>query len=138
MKNLLIDFNKIDGKIKPMNAVNNGPVGGGVRGETPFVRNFKDAKIPFARLHDSGFYEPYGGYWAVDVHRIFRDFNADENDANNYVFEPTDNYIKGIVSSGTKVFYRLGACIEHYYKFGTIPPKDFLKWAKIFPLGVLL
>ena len=69
--------------------------------------------------------------WAVDVHRIFRDFNADENDANNYVFEPTDNYIKGIVSSGTKVFYRLGACIEHYYKFGTIPPKDFLKWAKI-------
>lgn len=131
MKTLQIDFNKVNGVIKPMNAVNNGPVGGGVRGETPFVKNFRDAKIPFARLHDSAFYEPYGGCWSVDVHRIFRDFNADENDPKNYIFEPTDNYLKNIDESGTKIFYRLGAAIEHYYKFGTIPPKDYLKWAKI-------
>ncbi len=131
MKTFLIDFNKINGNIKPMNAVNNGPDGSSVRGETPFMKNFKEAKIPFARLHDSSFYAPYGGDWTVDVHRIFRNFDADENDPKNYVFEPTDNYLRAINESGTKIFYRLGAAIEHYYKFGTFPPKDYLKWAKI-------
>ncbi len=131
MKTISIDFNNIKGKIKPMNATNNGPIGDGVRGKTPFIKNFKQAKIPYARLHDSAFYQPYGGEWAVDVHRIFRNFDADENNPDNYVFEPTDNYLKAIKQSGCEIFYRLGASIEHYYKFGTFPPKDYLKWAKI-------
>ena len=47
------------------------------------------------------------------------------------MFEPTDWYLRDIVASGTKIFYRLGASIEHYYKEGTYPPKDYLKWARI-------
>ena len=35
------------------------------------------------------------------------------------------------VPVGTKVFYRLGASIEHKKKFGTFPPADFKKWAEI-------
>ncbi len=125
-----VDFLKTDGIIKPMNAVNNGPAGSAVRGTGNFA-SYKEAEIPYARLHDSAFYSGYGGEWSVDVHRIFRNFDADENDPNSYVFEPTDKYLENIVAAGTKVFYRLGAAIEHGYKYGTKPPKDFLKWAKI-------
>ena len=37
-----------------------------------------------------------------------------------------------IEAAGTKVFYRLGHRIEHEVKkYGTLPPKDFKKWAVI-------
>ncbi|MGN1094714.1 MAG: hypothetical protein ACI4SC_07015, partial [Candidatus Neoclostridium sp.] len=72
-----IDFNRITGAIKPMNAVNNGPSPKNVRGIGNFEL-YKAANIPFARLHDSSFCTMYGGEWTVDVHRIFRNFDADE------------------------------------------------------------
>ena len=131
MDGIKVDFLRKNGKIKAMNAVNNGPAGASVRGDNPFFKNYKNARIPFARLHDSSFYAGYGGEWAVDVHRIFRDFNADESNPASYIFEPTDKYLANIVKAGTKIFYRLGASIEHDYKFGTIPPKDTKKWARI-------
>lgn len=131
MEAIHVNFAKIDGKIKPMNCVNNGPAGSRVR-KTGNFEAFESARIPFARLHDSAFfYGSYGGEYSVDVHRIFPNFDADENDASNYIFEPTDEYLQDIESVGTKIFYRLGAAIEHGYKRGTYPPKDFLKWAKI-------
>ncbi len=111
------DYSRVIGKIKPMNGVNNGPVPPSTRG----MRNFelyKAANIPFARLHDSSFYPAYGGEFSVDVHRIFRNFAADESKEENYDFEETDRYLKAIHQSGTKIFYRLGASIEHYKKYG--------------------
>ena len=131
MATVRIDSEHISGKIKPMHAVNNGPVGSGVRGKTGNFSAYQDAKIPFARLHDSAHYSGYGGEWSVDVHRIFCDFNADENDPKSYDFAPTDKYLKNIQDAGTKVYYRLGASIEHGKKYGTYPPKDFHKWARI-------
>ena len=125
-----IDFNKTLGKIKPMNGVNNGPTPPSVRGMSNFEL-FKAANIPFARLHDSAFCTYYGWEFSVDVHRIFRNFDADETDPASYDFEETDKYIKTIVAAGTEVFYRLGCNIEHGKKFGTFPPKDFHKWARI-------
>lgn len=130
MDRIQIDCNTLVGKIKPMNAVNNGPAGSAVR-KTGNVETYRAAHIPYARLHDSAFYNGYGGEWSVDVHRIFRDFNADENDERSYLFEPTDKYLANIDAVGTKIFYRLGAAIEHGYKYGTFPPKDYLKWARI-------
>ncbi len=127
---IIIDLNKTDGKIKPMNAVNNGPAGSVVRGMSNF-EYYAAAEIPYARNHDASFYSGYGGEHTVDVHRIFRDFDADENDPASYVFGPTDKYLASIDSVGTKTFYRLGASIEHEYKYGTYPPKDFEKWARI-------
>ena len=83
MQNILIDLSKRGGKIKYQNAVNNGPTypSGGVRkGSTNFYY-FKEAEISYARTHDSAFCSAYGnGEFLVDIHRIFRDFNADEND----------------------------------------------------------
>ena len=131
MKHVKINFLQSKGKMKPMHAVNNGPVGNGVRGKTGNFEEYQTARIPFARLHDSAFYSGYGGEWTVDVHRIFCDFSADETDPNSYDFGPTDQYLQVIHAAGTKIYYRLGASIEHGKKKGTYPPPDFEKWARI-------
>ena len=130
MKTFSVDFNSIVGNMKPMNAVNNGPAGSKVRATSGFGA-YKEARIPFARNHDASFSTYYGGEHTVDVHRIFKNFDADENDPASYVFGPTDNSIADLIEVGTKPFYRLGASIEHGYKYGTYPPKDYLKWARI-------
>lgn len=119
------------GNMKPMHAVNNGPSGSKVRMAMNNYSDFTDAGIPYARTHDASFSANYGGEHTVDVHRIFKNFDADENDPASYKFESTDNYLKDIESVGTKVFYRLGASIEHGQKEGTYPPKDFNKWARV-------
>ncbi len=131
MSTLHVDFSRTGGSIKPMNAVNNGPTAPGVRLTYTSFDAYKAAEIPFARNHDASFFTGYGGEHTVDVHRIFRDFHADETDPTNYIFEPTDNYLATIQTAGSKVFYRLGASIEHGYKFGTRVPPDFAKWARI-------
>ena len=130
MERLKIDFSKTVGKIKPMNAVNNGPAGEKERNTGNF-ETYKAARFSYARLHDSAHCYQYGGEFSVDVHRIFRNFDADVDDESAYIFAPTDEYLKNIKDAGTEIFYRLGASIEHGYKFGTFPPKDYLKWAQI-------
>ena len=121
------------GTVKPMNGVNNGPIvvranrGGYGNSDT-----FAAAKIPFVRTHDSAFEARYGGDHTVDIHRIFPNFEADENDPKSYDFACTDNYLKEIREAGAEVFYRLGTTIEHgVKKYGSVPPKDFAKWARI-------
>lgn len=130
MEHISVNFANVQGKIKPMHSVNNGPAGSKVRG-TSNAENYAKAGIPFARNHDASFYAGYGGEHIVDVHRIFKNFAADENDPASYVFGPTDTYVKDVLDTGTQVFYRLGASIEHEYKFGTYPPTDFAKWARV-------
>ena len=131
MNKIIADFSQKCGKVKPMHSVNNGPAGSRVRGGNSTFHYFEEAGIPYARTHDASFYSGYGGEFTVDVHRIFRNFSADVSDPASYDFEVTDQYLKDIESVGTKVFYRLGASIEHGKKFGTFPPKDFQKWAEI-------
>lgn len=126
-----VDFTKTNGNIKPMNAVNNGPTAPSIRKSYSNFDAYKALNIPYARNHDASFFTGYGGEHTVDVHRIFRNFEADENDPANYIFEPTDEYVRITYEAGTKVFYRLGASIEHGYKFGTRVPPDFAKWARI-------
>ena len=124
--NINVDFANVVGAVKPMNAINNGPGGSRVRGYSNYDAMCA-AKFPFSRNHDASF----SNEWIVDVHRIFRDFDADENDPANYLFRPTDNFVKSVIDTGCEVYYRLGAAIEHGYKYGTYPPKDYLKWARI-------
>ncbi len=128
--NIQLDLKDTSGVVKPMHAVNNGPSFPNVRGMSNF-ESYKEAAIPYARNHDASFYASYGGEHIVDVHRIFKAFDADETDPASYVFEPTDEYLENIINAGTKVFYRLGASIEHHYKYGTRVPENFHKWARI-------
>ncbi|MBR6790135.1 MAG: hypothetical protein IKM31_04635 [Oscillospiraceae bacterium] len=126
MNNITVNFANHTGPVKPMHSVNNGPGGSVVRG-TSNQELLRAAGIPFSRNHDASFSNEH----RVDVHRIFKDFDADENDPASYKFESTDAYVLATMDAGMKVFYRLGASIEHGQKQGTFPPKDNLKWARI-------
>lgn len=133
MSSLVINTAKVLGKIKPMNAVNNGPV----KPARSFSKhgNFEDYKaagIPFARNHDASFFAYYGGERTVDINAIFRDFDADPYAPESYDFACTDFYTQNIMEAGTEVFYRLGNKIDHRVKkYDSVPPKDFNKWAVI-------
>lgn len=116
------------GAIKPLNGVNNGPL------STLSVDKsdeFKRARIPYSRLHDTE--GMYGSGVFVNIHCVFPNFEADVNDPNSYFFDATDIYIKAIVDAGTEVFYRLGETIEttNRLKIFVRPPKDYIKWAEI-------
>lgn len=131
-----VNFEKTAGEIKPMNAVNNGPSRAVDDLSDQIKSNFidyKKARIPFARNHDAAHCARYGGEHVVDVAGIFPDFDADPDDENNYDFFYTDEYVKNCLAAGTETFYRLGHRIENVglKKYGTLPPRDFLKWAKI-------
>ncbi len=137
MNSIRIDYNDVIGPIKRMNAVNNGPVYELHRPNPLEKRNnmelYKALNIPYARLHDAPFFANYGGDHAVDVHLIFRDFNADPYNESNYDFACTDQLLKVILMAGTKPFYRLGCSIEGHLckKYAIYPPEDFKKWAVI-------
>ena len=118
-----VDLTREIGPIKPMHAVNNGPSvskpgGDQLRGN---FEDYKAARIPFARLHDS-INCVSGGAHSVDVNAIFCDFDADENDPANYDFVFTDHYLDTIRRAGTEVYFRLGQTIEHGpKKYGALP-----------------
>ena len=128
-----VDFTKVLGKVKPMHAVNNGPVY--KFAEDQRITNmdaWKAAGIPYARTHDASINYTYGGEHTVDVNNIFTDFDADPYDPASYDFAITDEYLRVIDFAGTKTYYRLGSKIEHWCKkYNTLPPKDFNKWAVI-------
>ena len=134
MKNVFVDFQNIVGKMKPMHAVNNGPVydADNLEQQIGNFEEYKALEIPFARNHDASFCAQYGGEHIVDIHLIYPDFDSDPYDESSYDFDLTDRYLKSTIAAGTKIFYRLGTKIEHTKKrYGTIPPKDFKKWAII-------
>lgn len=132
MSKLTVNFNETVGKIKPLHAVNNGPKQMSADQSRGNMDSWIKAGIPYARNHDAAFSSSYGGEHTVDIGNIFPDFDADVNDPASYDFTLTDLYCQTIQEGGTKVFYRLGNKIEHWIKkYGTLPPKDFHKWAQI-------
>jgi len=133
MSEISIFFKIANGIIKPMHAVNNGPMKpNSVEQTRGNFDAFKAAKIPYVRNHDASFSSAYGGEHTVDVHAIFPDFTKNPYDPASYDFTLTDEYLSTIVDAGSEVFYRLGSKIEHWSKkYGTIVPPDFHKWAVI-------
>ena len=133
MLTITADFTKTLGAMKPMHAVNNGPVYKFTSDQRiTNIDHFRDAGIPYARTHDAAFYSSYGGEHCVDILAIFPDFSKDENDPASYDFVLTDEYLKVMNYAGVKTFYRLGSKIEHWpKKYGTLVPPDFGKWARI-------
>lgn len=128
MNTVTVDFNKPNGKIRPLHGVNQGPM---TKVFTYDAREeFKEMAIPYCRLHDTEY--PYGSGEFVDIPCIFKNFDADENDPQSYNFGLTDEYISKIIEVGAKPFYRLGVSIEHApVKRYIYPPKDYEKWTRI-------
>ena len=133
MAKIMIDAAKTAGRVKPMHAVNNGPVHKFTADQR--ISNldaFREAGIPYARTHDASFFSTYGGEHAVDILAVFPNFDADPNDPASYDFTLTDEYLRVMLSAGVEPFYRLASKIEHWpKKYGTLVPRDYHKWAVI-------
>lgn len=129
-----LKFKETENTFKILNATNGGPWYNR-RTDDQLWTNFEDykaARIPYSRNHDSSFCSTYGGPHAHDITGIFPDFSRDAEDPESYDFACTDESILSTLEAGTETFYRLGQAIEHgVKKYGTIPPADFRKWAVI-------
>jgi len=128
MADIYVDFSKIIGKMKPVHGIGQPPLRGS---DTSMFSFLFDAGIPYARLHDVG--GMFGGNRFVDVPNIFRNFDADENIAENYDFTYTDILINALIENNVEPYFRLGVTIEEteIRAYHVYPPKDYLKWAKI-------
>lgn len=124
-----VDFCSGCGVVRALNGVNLGP---DIAEQSLYDDNqaFADLKIPQTRLHDVPLNNP--GMRLVDIQHIFGNWEADENNPDNYYFSQTDDYIANILKLNSKIVYRLGTSIEHsirhYYSF---PPADYRKWITI-------
>lgn len=134
METLKFDLSKQGKQFKILNATNGGPWHKR-HANDQWRSNFEDyrkARIPYSRNHDSSFISVYGGQYAHDISAIFPDFNADPENPESYDFACTDESILVTLEAGTETFFRLGQKIEHEIKkHGTLPPRDFKKWAVI-------
>lgn len=131
MKQVHVDFSNIQGVIKPLHGVNNGPESWMFTYDTS--RWICNASVPYSRLHDTE--GPYGAGHFVDVPCIFKDFDADVDDPASYSFKHTDRYLTSIKKAGEDIIYRLGVSAENGgwrdCPINIMPPKDYIKWAKI-------
>ena len=130
---VVVDFDKIVGPVKPVNGVGQPPMIGAL-GDWSMMHYLKDAGIPCSRLHDVGGW--LGGGLYVDIPNLFPDFDADESDPRNYRFAYTDSLLNALVANGVEPYFRLGVTIENFAGNGypplrIHPPKDFAKWARI-------
>ena len=127
--NFSVDFSKTSGKINPMHGIGQPPLRGI---NTAHFHYLKEAGLPYARLHDVGGW--FGGNLWVDIHNIFRDFDADETKEESYDFAFTDILLAALIENGCEPYFRLGETIEnfsHIKAYRIFPPKDFAKWARI-------
>ncbi len=128
MADIVFDISRKFGKIKPIWGVNSGPANKVFTFDSS--KYFREASIPSVRLHDVEY--PYGSGEFIDIPCIFKDFEKNETDPENYNFALSDLYIEKIRETGAEVFFRLGVSIEHApIKRHIYPPKDYAKWARI-------
>ena len=128
---LSADFSVHTGTIRPLHGINKGPLAPG--GILDIIREQKELGIPFTRLHDCGWPNPY----VVDHHAVFPNPNADPSLPESYDFRLTDEYIDAVRQTGAEPIYRLGESIEHTTVRRYVhPPADMEKWAAVC-LGII-
>ncbi len=128
---LSADFSVRTGAIRPLHGINKGPlVPGGI---LDVIKEQKELGIPFTRLHDCGWPNPF----VVDHHAVFPDPDADPALPGSYDFRLTDEYIDAVRQTGAEPIYRLGESIEHTrVKRHVHSPADTEKWAAVC-LGII-
>lgn len=123
---LKVDFSVPTGTFRALHGVNKGPLVPG--GMLNLVKAQKELGIPFTRLHDCGWPNPY----VVDHHAVFPHPEADPDLPGNYDFRLTDEYLDAVLQTGATPVYRLGESIEHTsVKRYVHPPADPEKWAAV-------
>lgn len=125
------DFSVPAGVIRRLHGINKGPLAPG--GIFDVIQEQRELGIPFTRLHDCGWPNPY----VVDHHAVFPNPDADPSLPASYDFRLTDEYIDAVRKTGAEPIYRLGESIEHTsVKRYVHPPADPEKWAAIC-LGII-
>ncbi len=128
---LLLDFSRTNGFLRPLHGINKGPLAAG--GLIDVTAALQMLKPPSVRLHDCHWPNPD----VVDVHCVFPDFNAASDQAASYDFALTDEYLADTRQTGAQIVYRLGESIEHTSKRRFAhPPRDAAQWANIC-LGII-
>jgi xylan 1,4-beta-xylosidase len=123
---LTADFAVPAGSIRPLHGINKGPLVPGSIFDV--IKEQKELGVPFTRLHDCGWPNPY----VVDHHAVFPNPDADPALPGSYDFRLTDEYIAAVRRTGAEPIYRLGESIEHTsVKRFVHPPADPDKWAAI-------
>ena len=84
------DFSIHTGAIRPLHGINKGPLAPG--GLFDVIQEQKELGIPFTRLHDCGWPNPY----VVDHHAVFPNPDADPSLPESYDFRLTDEYIAAV------------------------------------------
>ncbi len=128
---LHVDCTHLQGKLRPLHGVNNGPVN---QGETVDLSSYyRAAAFPSVRLHDCEWPDPD----LVDLHTIFPDMTKDPETPAHYRFTKTDRYIQAIVNAASGIVFRLGESIEHTKdKYYVHPPAEYDRWASVC-LGII-
>ncbi len=125
------DFSVPTGTIRPLHGINKGPLAPG--GIFDVIEAQRELGIPFTRLHDCGWPNPY----VVDHHAVFPNPDADPALPESYDFRLTDEYLDAVRRTGAEPIYRLGESIEHTsVKRHVHPPVDMEKWTAI-SLGII-
>jgi len=128
---LSADFSVHTGAMSPLHSINKGPLAPG--GLFDVIKEQKELGIPFTRLHDCGWPNPY----VVDHHVVFPNPDADPSLPESYDFRLTDEYIEAVRKTGAEPIYRLGESIEHTsVKHFFHPPANMEKWAAVC-LGII-
>ena len=109
-----VDLSVPVGEIKPMHGMCNGPVSYGA----DISGLFREIGVPEVRFDCT---DTAMSAFAVDVSRIFKNFDADPSDPENYDFSVTDKYVEAAYLSGARVLYRLGESVD---LFGCGVPRD--------------
>ena len=77
MGNVAINFKNTVGRIKPMHAVNNGPMKyDPVEQSRGNCEDFKAAEIPYVRTHDSQYYAAFRNRKSTDITDIKAEYSA--------------------------------------------------------------
>ena len=125
------DFSVPAGRIRALHGINKGPLAPG--GVFEVIGAQRELGVPFTRLHDCGWPNPY----VVDHHAVFPNSAADPTLPESYDFRLTDEYLAAVRATGAEPIYRLGESIEHTsVKRFAHPPADMEKWAAVC-LGII-
>ena len=111
-------------EIKPMHGMCNGPVSYGA----DLSELYREIGVPSVRFAST---DTAISAYAVDISRIFKNFDADPHDAANYDFAATDVYVRAAHDCGARVIFRLGESIDRISDKPVRTVRDADVWCEV-------